>query len=65
MLTLMYQRRSTSVTTNVKQYQRIARFYDLLDLPFERRRYRALRPLLFRGMAGRLLGETLNWGLYE
>jgi len=53
------------VTTNVKQYQRIARFYDLLDLPFERRRYRALRPLLFRGMAGRLLGETLNWGLYE
>jgi len=50
------------VTTNLKQYQRIARFYDLLDLPFERRRYRALRPLLFRGMAGRLLDAGIGTG---
>jgi ubiquinone/menaquinone biosynthesis C-methylase UbiE len=50
------------VTTNVKRYQRIAPFYDLLDLPFERRRYRAIRPLLFRGMAGRLLDAGIGTG---
>jgi ubiquinone/menaquinone biosynthesis C-methylase UbiE len=50
------------VTANVKRYQRIARFYDLLDLPFERRRYRALRPLLFRGMAGRILDAGIGTG---
>jgi hypothetical protein len=43
------------VISNLDRYQRIAPFYDLLDLPFERRRYRALRPLLFCGLAGRLL----------
>jgi ubiquinone/menaquinone biosynthesis C-methylase UbiE len=50
------------VTTNVERYQRIAPFYDLLDLSFERRRYRALRPLLFRGMAGRLLDAGVGTG---
>ena len=35
------------MTTNLARYQRIAPFYDLLDFPFERRRYRALRPLMF------------------
>ena len=33
----------------------IAPLCDLRDLPFERRRYRALRPLLFKDLAGRLL----------
>jgi len=33
--------------TNLARYERIAPFYDLLDLAFEYRRYRALRPLLF------------------
>jgi ubiquinone/menaquinone biosynthesis C-methylase UbiE len=42
-------------TSNFARYQRIAPFYDLLDRPFERRRYRALRPLLFRGLSGSLL----------
>ena len=51
-----------NVTTNVERYQRIARLYDLLDLPFERRRYRALRPLLFQGMAGRLLDAGIGTG---
>ncbi len=50
------------MTTNVERYQRIAWVYDLLDLPFERRRYRALRPLLFRGMAGRLLDAGIGTG---
>jgi SAM-dependent methyltransferase len=50
------------VTTNVKRYQRIAPLYDLLDLPFERRRYRALRPLLFSGMSGRLLDAGIGTG---
>jgi len=50
------------VTSNVERYQRIAPVYDLLDLPFERRRYRALRPLLFRGMAGRLLDAGVGTG---
>lgn len=50
------------MTTNVERYQRIAPFYDLLDLPFERRRYRVLRPLLFRGMAGRLLDAGIGTG---
>jgi len=50
------------MTTNVERYQRIARFYDFLDQPFERRRYRALRPLLFAGMSGRLLDAGIGTG---
>jgi len=34
----------------------------LLDLPFERRRYRALRPLLFDGLAGQLLDAGIGTG---
>ncbi len=47
---------------NLARYQRIAPFYDLLDLPFERRRYRALRPLLFQGLTGRLLDAGIGTG---
>jgi ubiquinone/menaquinone biosynthesis C-methylase UbiE len=50
------------MTSNVARYERIAPFYDLLDLPFERRRYRALRPLLFRGMTGQLLDAGVGTG---
>jgi ubiquinone/menaquinone biosynthesis C-methylase UbiE len=50
------------LNTTVKKYQRIAPFYDLLDLPFERGRYRAIRPLLFRGIAGRLLDAGIGTG---
>jgi hypothetical protein len=50
------------VTTNVERYQRIAPVYDLLDLPFETRRYRPLRPLLFDGMAGHLLDAGIGTG---
>src|SRR5262245_33602709 len=50
------------VTTNLERYQRIAGFYDLLDLPFERRRYRAIRPLLFRDLSGQLLDAGIGTG---
>jgi ubiquinone/menaquinone biosynthesis C-methylase UbiE len=49
-------------TPNLARYERIAPFYDLLDWPFERRRYRALRPLLFRGLAGQLLDAGIGTG---
>jgi len=49
-------------TDTLRRYQRIARYYDLLDLPFERRRYRALRPLLFQGLGGRLLDAGIGTG---
>jgi SAM-dependent methyltransferase len=48
--------------SHVERYQRIAPLYDLLDLPFERWLYRALRPLLFRGLQGRLLDAGIGTG---
>jgi demethylmenaquinone methyltransferase/2-methoxy-6-polyprenyl-1,4-benzoquinol methylase len=48
--------------STLAKYQRIAPFYDVLDLWFERRRYRRLRPLLFRGLAGRLLDAGIGTG---
>ena len=50
------------MTTNLQRYQRIAPFYDLLDLPFEYRRYRQLRPLLFQGLSGVLLDAGVGTG---
>ena len=44
------------------RYQRIAPLYDLLDLPFEYRRYRQLRPLLFTGMSGLILDAGVGTG---
>lgn len=43
-------------------YRRIAPLYDALDLPFERWRYRALRPMLFEGLGGRLLDAGIGTG---
>jgi len=43
-------------------YQRIARWYDLLDAPFERKRYRSIRPLLFAGLSGRILDAGVGTG---
>lgn len=50
------------VTKLLARYQRIAPLYDLLDLPFEHWRYRALRPLLFEGLSGRLLDAGVGTG---
>ena len=43
-------------------YQRTASFYDFIDWPFETWRYRSLRPLLFRGLNGRLLDAGVGTG---
>ena len=43
-------------------YHRIAAFYDLLDLPFEVGRYRALRPALFAGLSGTILDAGVGTG---
>ena len=48
--------------SNLERYQRIAWAYDLLDLPFEYGRYRKIRPLLFRGLLGRILEAGVGTG---
>jgi ubiquinone/menaquinone biosynthesis C-methylase UbiE len=48
--------------SNLERYERIAPFYDLLDLPFEYGRYRKIRPLLFEGLSGRLLDAGVGTG---
>jgi ubiquinone/menaquinone biosynthesis C-methylase UbiE len=50
------------VTSTLQRYQRIAPLYDLLDLPFEYRRYRRIRPLLFAGLSGRILDAGVGTG---
>jgi len=47
---------------SLRAYQRMAPFYDLLDLPFELGRYRSIRPLLFQGLNGRLLDAGVGTG---
>ena len=44
------------------KYQRIAPYYDLLDLPFEFVRYRKIRPQLFHQLSGRLLDVGVGTG---
>src|SRR2546423_11432244 len=48
--------------TNFQRYRRIARFYDLLDRPLERKRYRPLRPLMFQGLSGYSLDAGVGTG---
>jgi len=48
--------------SNLERYERIAWVYDLLDLPFEYGRYRKIRPLLFRGLSGRILEAGVGTG---
>jgi ubiquinone/menaquinone biosynthesis C-methylase UbiE len=43
-------------------YQRIARFYDFLDAPFENGRYQAMRPVLFAGLNGSILDAGVGTG---
>lgn len=50
------------MTSNFARYERIAPLYDLLDLPFEYRRYRRIRPLLFEGLQGRILDAGVGTG---
>ena len=48
--------------TKRRRYNRIAPFYDLLDLPFEYRRYRNMRPQLFAGLSGIILDAGVGTG---
>src|SRR5436189_1500024 len=48
--------------TNFQRYRRIARFYDLLDRPLERKRYRPLRPLMFQGLSGHIFDAGVGTG---
>lgn len=47
---------------NIERYERIAVFYDWLDLPFEYGWYRRIRPLLFQDLSGRLLDAGVGTG---
>jgi len=44
------------------RYRRIARLYDLLDLPFEYARYRRLRRQVFDGVSGDVLDAGVGTG---
>ncbi len=44
------------------KYDRIAGLYDLLDLAFERFRYRPVRPVPFQGLSGRILDAGVGTG---
>ncbi len=48
--------------TKQKKYARIARLYDVLDLPFEHARYKHLRPSLFERLEGKLLDAGVGTG---
>lgn len=50
------------MTSTLDRYQRIARFYDVLDAPFERKRYSRLRPMMFEGLSGRILDAGVGTG---
>jgi ubiquinone/menaquinone biosynthesis C-methylase UbiE len=50
------------MSVNARRYQRIARFYDLLELPFEYGRYRRLRRRVFNGLSGRILDAGVGTG---
>ena len=50
------------MVTTLERYERISAFYDLLDLPFEHRRYQRLRPILFEGLSGRILDSGVGTG---
>ncbi len=43
-------------------YRSVARFYDLLDLPFEGRRYAPIRPRMFEGLTGTALDAGVGTG---
>ena len=45
-----------------RTYNYIARIYDLLDIPFENRRYRQIRKLVFEGVEGTVLDAGVGTG---
>lgn len=59
---LSASRRLTDPGATRAKYERISRFYDLLDLYFEYSRYRALRAQMHRGLSGSLLDAGVGTG---
>jgi demethylmenaquinone methyltransferase/2-methoxy-6-polyprenyl-1,4-benzoquinol methylase len=53
---------ANNTPSNFERYERIAAFYDCLDLPFEYGWYRRIRPRLFRDMSGRILDVGVGTG---
>ena len=51
-----------AVLSSLDRYERIAALYDVLDYPFERGRYRHIRPQLFQGLSGRILDAGVGTG---
>ncbi|NQU62453.1 MAG: class I SAM-dependent methyltransferase [Rhodospirillales bacterium] len=45
-----------------RKYQRLARLYDLLDLPFEFRRYQPMRREMWQGLKGDILDAGVGTG---
>ncbi|MBL6932838.1 MAG: class I SAM-dependent methyltransferase [Rhodospirillales bacterium] len=45
-----------------KTYNRIARLYDILDMPFEHGRYKPVRRIIFEGLSGDLLDAGVGTG---
>lgn len=54
----------SAVTAAAKRqrYDRLAPFYDLIELPFEYHRYRTMRPQLFAGISGIILDAGVGTG---
>jgi len=52
----------TAAPPKRRTYERIARLYDLLDLPFEYGRYRPLRRRVFQGVGGTVLDAGVGTG---
>jgi ubiquinone/menaquinone biosynthesis C-methylase UbiE len=50
------------VPGNFERYERVAPFYDWLDLPFEYGWYRHIRASLFRALSGQLLDAGVGTG---
>ena len=59
---LIYQMPREAFVSKQKIYNRIAGLYDILDLPFERVRYKPLRKILFNGLRGDLLDAGVGTG---
>jgi ubiquinone/menaquinone biosynthesis C-methylase UbiE len=53
---------ANSTLSNFERYERIATFYDCLDLPFEYGWHRRIRPRLFRDLSGRILDVGVGTG---
>jgi ubiquinone/menaquinone biosynthesis C-methylase UbiE len=54
--------RNSKTMRKQKVYNRVARFYDVLDLPFEYGRYRPYRQQMFSGLARRILDAGVGTG---